>query len=434
MHTRVRRWLAVLVCAAVFCALIPVSSLPAEAAYTHIYDQTYTVNGKTVPLPDLPLDMTFENCWEFAQEAYTEIWGQRFSEFLDSEEDMLRGMESDDRLLTEENLKAFVTAAEIGAVMRLSRADCLYGGDLEGHNQIILQKDEEGFTVYEGNIGWNGVISIAYYNWDTYIKLWPQYDYIKYVKWPGAPEFSQAYTDAVSSLSGEYSGTAEALRGCRVYDLPWVSESALAEKGSPLNRGTALSLTRLIQTEDGAFWFEAQNTAGETRFVRREDVAVQGLEDFDASSLMEDGTVLQQAELRAAPAENAPVLHSVMMGQTVTVLQSLVGQDGAVWLEVLSGESIGYLQAEETVMIGISCRFEARGTVLVMHSPGRSAGLKGFLWDGNKVSVTGMLYDSAGSLWLQLRAGGYVSADRMTEVIPPPPPQRNGPLNTENDG
>ena len=434
MSARVRKWLAALLCAALFCALTPVSSFPAEAAYTHIYDQTYTVNGKTVPLPDLPLDMTFENCWEFAQEAYTEIWGQRFSEFLDSEEDMLRGMESDDRLLTEENLKAFVMAAEIGAVMRLSRADCLYGGDLEGHNQIILQKDEEGFTVYEGNIGWNGVISIAYYNWDTYIKLWPQYDYIKYVKWPGAPEFSQAYADAVSTLSGEYSGTAEALRGCMVYDLPWVSETALAEKGSPLNRGTELSLTRLIRTEDGAFWFAAQNDAGETRYVRREDVSVEGLEDFDVHPLMEEGSVLQQTALREAPDANAQVLQNVMMGQSLTVLQSLAGQNGEIWLEVLSGGSVGYVQAEETVMIGISCRYEAQGVVLVMTAPGRNSDLKSFLWDGNKVSVTGMLYDSTGELWLQLRAGGYVSADHMEKVIPPPPPQRNGPLNTEDNG
>ena len=427
MNIRAKKWLAVLLCAALFCAVIP-HSLSAEAAYTHIYDQTFTANGKTVPLPDLPLDMVFENCFEFAQAAYTEIWGQDFSEFLDSEEDMLRGMESDDRLLTEENLKAFVMAAEIGAVMRLCRADCLYGGDLEGHNQIILQKDEEGFTVYEGNIGWNGVISIAYYNWDTYIKLWPQYDYIKYVKWPGAPEFHEAYATQVSTCAGEYRAVGTANRDCRIYTLPWVSETALLERGTDLQRGTSLAVTRLLRTEDGKFWFAVENEDGSTGYVLRDQVSVPGLENCTVTELMEDGLFLQQAELYDAPG-GGKSLGSMMMGQSATVLCGVVTPEGENWLEVLTkGGTVGYVSAEETVMIGASCRYEAKSAVLVMSAPRRSAELQRYLWEGDKVTVTGMLYDSTGRLWLQLYTGGYVAADRMERVIPPPLPNRTRPV------
>jgi len=412
------RFCAAMLCLALLWVLLPSLSLTARAEYTWIYDKTYTANGKSVPLASLPLDMHYENCWEFAQEAYQEIWGQPFSEFLDSEEDMLRGMDSDDRYLNEANLRAFVAAAEIGAVMRLCRADNLYGGDLEGHNQIILQKDDRGFTVYEGNIGWNEVITIAYYTYDTYLKLWPQYDYIKYVKWPGAPEFRKAYVENNTLWQAAYAAQGTALPGSEAYTLPWVDGTALETQGITIPEGTELPLYRMLEDTQGRLWLETENASGEMRYVRREHIRIEGLEGCGVTELRAEGTLLQQTDLYAFPG-GEETCGTAMLGQKTEVLHLAEAGDG-IWLEVLAGDQVGYLPAEETVLISCVRQFRTEDTVLLKAAPSRRAGWLEILWPGDILYVHGMLYDAGGRIWLELQGGGYVPLDKVTEMAIPP--------------
>ncbi len=396
--------------AAMLCVLLVFACLPASTAhgaYDHMYGKTYTVNGKTVPLPSLPMEMPFENCWEFAQEAYTEIWGQRFSEFLDSEDDMLRGMEPEGRALTEENLRAFVGAARIGACMRLCRYDQLFEGDLEGHNQIIVQKDAEGFTVYEGNIGWNGCIMVSYYTWDTYLKLWDQYSYIKYIKWPGAPEFQTAYAQENCVYTGTCQMEGTANGGCKLYTLPWPDKAAQDSLGVEVRRGTVLALTGLLLDREDGIWYEIRDPQGKRQYVRGQDVTLTGTEDCARLALIGQGTALEGAALWPSPEQMGEPIAVLQAGKKLTVLGLVYGKTGDYLLEVLTGDGrVGYVDAEAAALTG-GARYRISAVSLEKEGMQRSAGVADVLWPGAERVILALQFDADGVLWLETAAGTY---------------------------
>ena len=62
-----------------------------------------------------------------------------------------------------------------------------YSSDGWGHSQIIVQKDDSGFTVFEGGLSNYPYCREKYYTWNEYVNtgwLGGTYSYIKYVKWP----------------------------------------------------------------------------------------------------------------------------------------------------------------------------------------------------------------------------------------------------------
>ena len=131
----------------------------------------YTINGVSVKYddsayyPSAPSD-----CWNYANAIYNKIWGVRFSNSFSERSNSLRNLNDNELRLTEENLKKYVSTAELGACLRICNSEYLHGSDGWGHSQIIVQKDNNGFTVFEGGLSSYPYCREKYYTWSEYIK------------------------------------------------------------------------------------------------------------------------------------------------------------------------------------------------------------------------------------------------------------------------
>ena len=160
-------------------------------------DTTFSVNdGKTIKASDVGNQ---NNCWTYASNIYSKIWGVGFnSTFSDS--NMLRNLSDNDRRLTADNLKKYVSAAELGSSLRITgcTSSCSQWGNdglscgHSGHSLIIIDKDSNGLTVLDNHRadGQNYSVKTRYYSWQGFVNYWSKYPYIKYIKWPNASEYS----------------------------------------------------------------------------------------------------------------------------------------------------------------------------------------------------------------------------------------------------
>lgn len=156
---------------------------------------TYTINGVNVRYDNF--SSSKDECWAYANNFYNKIWGQRFNALFNDSANSLRNLNDSELTLTQEHLKKYVSNAPLGSVLRICSSDYLHGSDGWGHSQIIVQKDNNGFTVFEGGLSASPYCREKYYTWSEYCNtgwLGGTYGYIKYVKWPGAPAFSDDTT------------------------------------------------------------------------------------------------------------------------------------------------------------------------------------------------------------------------------------------------
>ena len=127
----------------------------------------------------------YRACWSFAWEVYWRIWGEGFNSFAGTDNDLLRHVgKGDERRITVDNAKRFLSAARPGAVIRIS--DTIEGTDTEGtkyHSQIMLEHDSTGVVIYEST---NGGTWIDHYTWGSYVACYGEYEFFKYIKFPGA--------------------------------------------------------------------------------------------------------------------------------------------------------------------------------------------------------------------------------------------------------
>lgn len=151
----------------------------------------YEINGVLVRNSDFP--SAHYECWTYANNVYAKIWGHNFWNLFNDTENMLRNLPDEELTLTPEHLKAYVSAAPAGAVLRVCDAQYLHADDGWGHSQIIISHDDNGFTVFEGGLAAWPHRREAYYTWTGYCYSgWPgKYHYIKYIKWPGASPYSE---------------------------------------------------------------------------------------------------------------------------------------------------------------------------------------------------------------------------------------------------
>lgn len=173
---------------------------------------SYTVNGITVPVSGYEEGAVSTNCRTFAGTIYEILWGQSFTSYRGTSDDLLREVPAgSERALTAENVKKYISAAALGATLRI--ADDIDGNDSQGtrmHSQILVYKDENGFTVYEGNIS-GSYVRLKYFTWEDYAQSWSAYKYFKYIKWPGASAYgTESGTFADVSASAWYYGAVKA--------------------------------------------------------------------------------------------------------------------------------------------------------------------------------------------------------------------------------
>ena len=132
------------------------------------------------------------NCYAYARELYEMIWGERFENGREKDDNYLKNIVSVPALeLTEEHLREYVSAAAPGSVLRTSDRAYLFAyADETGHSQLIVDVDEDGFTVLESNMWLNPGVGPRehYYTWSEYVETWynANHRYIKYIKNPKA--------------------------------------------------------------------------------------------------------------------------------------------------------------------------------------------------------------------------------------------------------
>ena len=186
-----KRVLSLLLVLLMVMSLVPMSALAAT---------TYYINGVSVRYDDF--SSSPNECWVYANNIYNKIWGHNFTNSFSDSENSLRDLSDSELTLTAAHLKAYVSNAAIGSCLRICNGEYLHGSDGWGHSQIIVQKDDSGFTVFEGGLSNYPYCREKYYTWNEYVNtgwLGGTYSYIKYVKWPGAPAINVGEPEAVLS-------------------------------------------------------------------------------------------------------------------------------------------------------------------------------------------------------------------------------------------
>lgn len=197
-----KRLITIFLAVCLMAAALPVTAFAANE---------YCINGVTVRYDDF--SSRPNNCRAYAELMYEKIWNDDFSSNFYSSDNFLRGLDKEQLTLTEEHLKEYVTHAALGSTIRVSSPIYLHRNDGGlGHSQIIVQKDENGFTVLEGGLAEYPYRAENYYTWSDYVNahwLGGKYDYIKYIKWPGAPEYYEGYMEDVPQVSAPLITTLE---------------------------------------------------------------------------------------------------------------------------------------------------------------------------------------------------------------------------------
>lgn len=175
---------------------------------TNVYAvSSYTINGKTIRYDDF--SSSPGECWAYANNVYRKIWGTSFSSDFSDSNNMLRNLDDSQLKLTPTNLKNYVSRAALGSSLRICNSVNLHSHDgyisgQPGHNQIIVQKDANGFTVIQGGLSSSPYCNQQYYTWSSYCStgwLGGTYGYIKYIKWPGAPAYNGNSSSSKPTLS-----------------------------------------------------------------------------------------------------------------------------------------------------------------------------------------------------------------------------------------
>ena len=203
-----------MICIAIFIAAM--WSVPAEAA---VQSQSYVINEADLPLQEKgykPGDYRGAGmCWEFARHIYYNIWHRLFYQNPGTDDDMLRDYPSgQERRISAENARLFITAALPGAVIRLQSEPV--GPDSNAgnrHSLILLGKTESGCTVYHD---WSGYASIDTFTWEEFenrFRTSIDFGYFKYIKYPGARALQYEYSSQDISrelvISSRIHGTME---------------------------------------------------------------------------------------------------------------------------------------------------------------------------------------------------------------------------------
>ena len=194
--------------------IITALSIPFSSTATAVPAEeinSYIINGKEVTYKSVA------DTEKYAENMYEYIWGETYDSDFSAENNMLRTMTDEELSLSSDTLRAFVDKAKIGSVLRLSDAGSLHSKDNYGHSLIIVDKDSNGFTVFERI----NETTESYYTWDHFCSTYPC-EYIKYIKYPANAEdsiFADAGEDKYTIPQRELYYANPMLSG---FDVCWV--------------------------------------------------------------------------------------------------------------------------------------------------------------------------------------------------------------------
>ena len=253
-------------------SLFPALSIEAFADTSN----SYNINGVSLHYddsdyyPSAPSD-----CWSYANKVYRKIWGVNFDSTFDQATNYLRNLSDDELTLTSEHLKQYVSKAAVGSVIRVCNVEYLHAFDNWGHSQIIVQKDDDGFTVFEGGLPNYPHCQEKYYTWDSYYYL-GKYNYIKYIKWEGAGgTYSSSSLSVLRTVSCDRTLQ---LPARKIYLYGNATDTSIYSSGAYFDFGPKLYTYEYAEMSDGSIrykiWAEHR---GESRYfwlVHASDIQV----------------------------------------------------------------------------------------------------------------------------------------------------------------
>ena len=251
-------------------------------AVTVYAESDYTINGVTVRYDDFTSRPGA--CRVYAGKLYEKIWGVDFSSDFYDTDNMLRNLPMEELVLTEERLKEYISQAALGSAFRVSSPRYVHRNDGgAGHTQLIVQKDEYGFTVLEGGLSERPYYREYYYTWSEFVDthwLGGKYGYIKYIKWPGAPEYDPDYDAQEPEISGFEIETAPDFSGFTVTfeasDDVQVEQVYVRVWPQGLSQSEGLTIPCAWDGSTATAEFSADSFAGDARNFYAKCVAVDG--------------------------------------------------------------------------------------------------------------------------------------------------------------
>ena len=306
-----------------FCALLP------GAVYAEAVRNTYKINGTDVSYDDVH---TLPNeCLQYASDIYEIIWGFEFSTYRDDPDNYLRDLEMSELTLTKEHLKEYVSMAALGSCMRVCHYNDVSGHDVTGHSQVIVQKDENGFTVLEGGLAAYPYCREKYYTWDEFMSIgWLgcTYEYIKYIKCPHAPVLPSAhkYSGSFTVKSGEKDVMAE----------PWETSCLIRT----VRENDSVNVVGYVYNQHSHLWYKTDkgDYISATGLCAEEGTA-QLLSDCFTAALTVN---CQTKPLKAGINKDSDTVGLFFYGDEVKVSGWLYDESGDLWYETDDGYYMYY--------------------------------------------------------------------------------------------
>ena len=233
-ETALKKALAIKVHALMLCIVLLAGLL--GAGLLAGAENGYVLNGREWHAGDLGISSPDE-CWVYGNRFYSRIWGSYQNQNPYSFDNLLKQYHDAGNYealkLTPENLKKYVTLSVPGAIMRIC-GDIGHDGrdartgyatdylrstsqDGWGHTQIIVDYDENGFTVFQGGYPNYPYYEETYYTWEGYAYAvdcneaayngFHKYEYIKYIKFPGGSGTPEWAPDTDLSVLNVYAAT-----------------------------------------------------------------------------------------------------------------------------------------------------------------------------------------------------------------------------------
>jgi len=267
-----KRILSLILVLVMLCTMLPQISTSVSAA------STYSINGVSVHYADYASSPN--QCWAYANNFYKKIWGVNFTNSFNESSNSLRNLSDADLTLTEDHLKAYVSNAALGSCLRICNSEYLHGSDGWGHSQIIVQKDNNGFTVFEGGLSAAPYCREKYYTWSEYINtgwLGGTYAYIKYIKWPSAP----AYSSLIKNSYPAYCAIKVSSGTTYVKSLPCSEKTdASSTNVEVAHKGDQYQAISLVENKVGNLWYKVKAMSGSTGYMYAGDTTfVEQLKD-----------------------------------------------------------------------------------------------------------------------------------------------------------
>ena len=281
------------------------------------YHPTLDCHGKT------PGSKGHVCCYFYAELLYKKIWGSTGGA------DLLRNIPADQKRITADNLKKYLSAAAPGAHFRVGvKTD---GSGYGAHSMMFLSAGADGATFWEGNYDGTGRVRINYFSWSSLASYLSGKNYIVFIKWPGAPEYEDKYAYYhADGQTGIYRVTAG---DGSVHQYPYAASPTVGTKnvGSDLVEVVELVANKLEKNEPGKhIW--ARLSDGSFIFTGNIEFQFRKVRDLTPISVP-----CTQKDVKKEPFAAAENLRLLSGNENVTLTAQYTNKYGNTWYEVQGG-------------------------------------------------------------------------------------------------